>query len=205
MEYYHNQIVQKSWEELQTLKKHLKFVLIGGWAIWLYTQALKSKDIDIIVSFDQLATLGKLYQLHKNERLKKYEAVKESIQIDIYFPYFSTLGLPVEKLLINSQSFEGFQVLIPDYLFVLKLYTLAQRGRSPKGRKDFLDLISLLGKQAVDYPQVLQIIKSYRLQQTLKVFKQFLDESTQIEELNLNPHFFAKTKKRVLRDLELTV
>jgi hypothetical protein len=49
MAYYHDIITQKSWEELKTLNKELKFVLIGGWATYLYTRELKSKDIAILV------------------------------------------------------------------------------------------------------------------------------------------------------------
>jgi len=29
----------------------MDFVLIGGWAVWLYTSSVKSKDIDIYVNF----------------------------------------------------------------------------------------------------------------------------------------------------------
>ena len=54
MTYYHNTITQKSWEELQILKNRLPFVLIGGWATYLYTHALKSKDNGILIEFVQL-------------------------------------------------------------------------------------------------------------------------------------------------------
>ena len=47
MAYYHDIVTQKSWEELKKLNKKVKFVLIGGWATYLYTKELKSKDIDI--------------------------------------------------------------------------------------------------------------------------------------------------------------
>src|SRR3990167_8592495 len=104
MEYYHDLVTQKSWEELTQLTKFLDFVLIGGWAVYLYTKTLKSKDIDIIVDFDQLKLLQEHYQLNKNERLKKYEAVKGEVQIDIYLPHFSALGIPVEELIKHSAS-----------------------------------------------------------------------------------------------------
>ena len=78
----------------------------------------------------------------KNERLKKYEAVKGVVQIDIYLPHFSEIGIPVEVLLQQPNSIEGFTLLQPDYLLTLKIYTLGQRGRTAKGQKDFLDIIS---------------------------------------------------------------
>ena len=52
MDYYHNLVTQESWSEILKIQKNLKFILIGGWAVYLYTKALKSKDIDIIISFD---------------------------------------------------------------------------------------------------------------------------------------------------------
>jgi len=54
MPYYHDLIAQKSWQLLQSLGKKFDFVLIGGWAVFLYTGALKSKDIDLILDYPQL-------------------------------------------------------------------------------------------------------------------------------------------------------
>lgn len=201
MEYYHNLITQKSWEELTLLKDKIDFVLIGGWAIYLYAKTLKSKDIDIIVDFDQLTILEKHYQLSKNERLKKYEARKDEIEIDIYLPHYSELGIPVEDLQKQTENIEGFQVLSPAYLSVLKIYTLSIRGRSPKGRKDFLDIISLIVAQKDILSKAKGIIKQYAMQDQLKTFLEFLKENTQIVELNLSSHHFAKFKKEIIEAL----
>src|SRR3989339_1423219 len=137
MEYYHNIITQKSWDELIVLRGKLDFVLIGGWAVFLYAKTLKSKDIDIIIAFEGLPVLEKNYQLSKNERLNKYEARKDEIEIDVYLPHYSKLGIPVEDLQTKVLQLEGFKVLKAEYLIALKIYTLSQRGRSAKGRKDF--------------------------------------------------------------------
>jgi len=47
-EFWNSFLTEKSWEILQKLKKQHKFILIGGWAIYLLTNQQKSKDIDII-------------------------------------------------------------------------------------------------------------------------------------------------------------
>lgn len=65
MNYYHNQIVEKSWQQLIKLKKRLDFILIGDWAIYLYTKSLKSKDIDIIINFNNCLFLTKDIKLIK--------------------------------------------------------------------------------------------------------------------------------------------
>ena len=164
MEYYHNLVTQKSWVELQNLKKTLDFVLIGGWATYLYTKTLKSKDIDIVIDFDKLPILEKNYYVVKNDRLNKYEASKEEIQIDVYLPHYSKIGIPVEVLMRNTEYLEGFTVLASNYLLTLKFYTLKQRGRSVKGRKDFIDSIALINAKIIEWKKVQEIKKNYMLQ-----------------------------------------
>lgn len=195
MDYYHDLVTEKSWEELKNLVKITDFILIGGWAVYLYTKTLKSKDIDIIVDFDKLPILEKHYILNKNGRLKKYEARKEEIQIDIYLPYYSQIGIPAETLMKQTKSFEGFNVVDSDYLLILKLYTLTQRGRTPKGRKDFIDIIALINTRVFEWEKLKTILKKHKLQKALTNFLTFLNEYYEVPELNLNRHRFAKLKK----------
>jgi len=60
MQFYHNLITEKSFEHLKGFKKKYNFVLIGGWAVYLYSKSLKSKDIDIIVDYDELAKMSRV-------------------------------------------------------------------------------------------------------------------------------------------------
>lgn len=197
MQYYHDLVTQKSWEELKKLQKTVKFVLIGGWATYLYTKTLKSKDIDILIDFDQLPVLEKQYALFKNNRLQKYEAVKEEVQIDIYLPHYSDIGIPIEDLIQKKREVEGFTLLESNYLLVLKLFTLTRRGRTPKGRKDFIDILALIQSQIIDWFEVKSIIRRYHLREVLQVFKEFLNENYQLPELDLNQHHFSKMKKEI--------
>ena len=136
MTYYHDIITQKSWEELKILNKKVKFVLIGGWATYLYTRELKSKDIDILINYGELGKLRENYEVTKNDRLKKYEARKGEIQIDIYLPHYSEIGIPVDILINNSISLGG---------------------RTPKGEKDFLDILSLFKIGAGETSEIIKI------------------------------------------------
>lgn len=204
MPYYHNLITEKSWQELMHLKRTLDFVLIGGWAVYLYTKALKSKDIDIIIDFDQLPILEKNYHLNKNQRLKKYQAQKQEIEIDIYLPHFSQIGIPVEELLKKTTSLESFKALDAGHLLALKIYTLSQRGRTIKGRKDFIDIISLIltGKKRIK--DALIILRKFKIQKTVDLFLKLLNETTELPELELNAHRFARSKKEILVILNKT-
>lgn len=73
MQFYNDIITQRSFAYLQSIKKKYKFILIGGWAVYLYSKSLKSKDIDIIIDYDVLAKMKELDKIFKNERLRKYE------------------------------------------------------------------------------------------------------------------------------------
>ena len=199
MEYYHDLITEKSWGELTALKKKLDFVLIGGWAVYLYTKTLKSKDIDIIVGFDKLSILRKNYQLYKNDRLYKYEAVKGSIQIDIYLPHFSKIGIPVEVLIKNAKNVEGFNLLDKNYLLALKIYTLSQRSRTPKGSKDFIDVVALMHYGGSSFEEAKILLKKWGLLPSLKVLSDIAKENYEIPELNLNKHTFSKIRRVLIR------
>ena len=72
-ELWNEVVVEKSYEILNNLKAELDFVVIGGWASWLYTKTVKSKDIDIYVNFEdffnfqkRLANKGFLFLLIEN-------------------------------------------------------------------------------------------------------------------------------------------
>lgn len=201
MQYYHELVMQKSWEELTALRAKIEFILIGGWAVFLYAKTLKSKDIDIIVDYSQLPVLARHYQLNKNDRLHKYEAVKGEVQIDIYLPHFSQLGIPVEEVIKQTTSLEGFTVIEINMLFALKLFTLSQRGRTPKGRKDFLDLISLFTADQCDRQVIQGHLKKYKLQLTLVSFSELLQETSDLPELGLNQHRFSKVKSALKETL----
>ena len=50
MEFWNSLLTEKSQKLLMQLKNPpIKFILIGGWAVWLYTKQQKSKDIDIVL------------------------------------------------------------------------------------------------------------------------------------------------------------
>src|SRR3989339_461295 len=100
-EYYHDLITQKSWEELINLKKLADFVLIGGWATYLYTRALKSKDIDIAINYDQLPILSKSYRLIKNY-IQKYKLEKSTA----YFINLLNELSSIDELSLNKHNFK---------------------------------------------------------------------------------------------------
>lgn len=201
MEYYHNLITEKSFQVLQDLRKKYRFILIGGWAIFLYTKSLKSKDIDIIVEYEELEKLKNDFIVSKNERLKKYEIKIQETDIDIYLPFYSELGLPLEQIKQYAQSQEGFIVPWPEILLIFKLYVFSQRKDSAKGQKDLLDIFSLLKSDLINWQRYQEIIGKYNLKPLYSDLKNLITSAKPLPELNLNEQAIAKLKKKTLSEI----
>lgn len=200
MDYYHDLITEKSWQELQKLRPRYKFVLIGGWAVYLYTKGLKSKDIDFICDYEELEKLRKDYDLIKNERLKKYEIHAGEFDIDIYVPFFSELGIPADELYKLAQSLDGFNVLQQEVLLILKQKAYKERMYSSKGEKDKVDIIALL-KNGIDFDKYNELLKKYEITGFSEDLKTLLKQTRSVPELNLGEHALANLKRKVINSL----
>lgn len=200
-ELYHDLITEKSFKTLQDLRKKFNFILIGGWAIFLYTRALKSKDIDIILDYDELEKFKKEFDVLKNDRLRKYEIKIDEVDVDIYLPFYSDLGLPLGEIKNYCQSREGFSVPGPEILLILKTYTFRERKESIKGKKDLIDIFSLLSKELIDWKKYQDLIKKYNLKDINQELRNLVFSQGAIPELDLLNHQIAKLKKKILEKL----
>jgi len=52
-----------------------------------------------------------------------------------------------------------------------------------------------------DFEYFLKLGKKYKLRKSLKLLRELLEKTREVEELNLNKHAFAKKKKEVLKKL----
>jgi hypothetical protein len=86
MEFWNSDITNESWKELLLLSKKYKFTLIGGWAIYMYTKLQKSRDIDMVVDYDQFRSLSTDFEMRKNPSLRNYEIKFQKFDIDVYTP-----------------------------------------------------------------------------------------------------------------------
>jgi hypothetical protein len=201
MEYYKDLITKKSFEILKDLKRSHKFVLIGGWAVYLYTHSLKSKDIDIILDYDELEKIRKEYDLSKNDRLKKYEIIIDEIDIDLYLPFYSEIGILAEDIKNDYvNNVEGFIVPKKEVLLILKEKAYLERSESAKGQKDKIDIISILNT-GFDFKFYKEILKKYNLQEYAEELENIVENIDEALELDLNKFKYSKFKKRVLSGL----
>jgi len=164
MEFWNDISTRKSWELLKQLNKKHRFIVIGGWAIYLWTNALKSKDIDIILTdWEDLEKIKENYEPKKNDRLKKYEIIVSDIDVDIYLPHYSQMAIPCEQLTKMYTIKEGFKVLKSEPLLVLKQQAQSDRKDSIKGQKDRVDILSLLLSKTIDFKEYRQLLKNYNI------------------------------------------
>ncbi|MEW5936415.1 MAG: hypothetical protein AB1665_01160 [Candidatus Thermoplasmatota archaeon] len=205
VEYWPELLTKASWEKLQKLKAEIgEFVVIGGWAVYLWTGMHKSKDNDIIVDFEALDKLKRRYDLVKNQNLKKYEIKFDKFDMDIYVPHFSEFPIPVNDLIEHfTNRVRGFKVLVPEALLVLKQSAEIQRRGSIKGEKDAIDICTLMLKAPFDIQKYLQILKRYGLGNYAHDLKTTLNEfdPRNAESVGLTFKKFHLWRRKVINQL----
>ncbi len=199
-EFWNSLLTQKSWNLLIELAKEpFGFIVIGGWAIYLWTRVNKSKDIDIaIVDINDINYLKQKYNLKKNDNLRKYEIQFDEIDLDIYTPYFSKLPIPIEDFPSHVSKIEGFTVLRPEALLILKQAAELGRGESVKGIKDRVDIMALLCYSMIDARIYFNLLKKYKLEHYFTRLKKIINNFTDYNYLGLNPRQFKLKKREIL-------
>lgn len=203
MKFYHDLVTRQSWQVLQLWQRQYKFILIGGWAVWLYTQGLKSKDIDVVMEYDELAKVKQELEVVKNDRLKKYEARQGGVEIDIYVPFYSNPGLPAEELAQFKVKLGGLGTVQPEVLAILKQAAWLTRQGTVKGRKDAIDWLGLVTGAAFDGEEYQGLMIKYELGAVAEQLKVLVGEVTPVEELGWSEHVVARMKQRILPLLEI--
>jgi effector-binding domain-containing protein len=203
-EFWSESVTNASWKKLIELSKKYDFVLIGGWAAYLWTDTHKSKDIDIVVDYDTLYTLKADFELEKNERLKKYEIKMGEFDVDVYLGGYSDLSFPLEKLSGYTQNVKGIKVPSAEVLVILKQGAAINRKGSIKGRKDLIDIITLLlhsGFSIKKYKEILTAFSLINLEQELiEEIKEFNPKD--VDYLGIDFNQYAKWKKQYLKKLK---
>jgi hypothetical protein len=175
-QFWHESTTGESWNLLQKLAKSRNFVLIGGWAAYLHTRTQKSKDIDIVVDFEELRHLDAEFRLLKNERLGKYEIKQDDVDVDVYVPKLSRLAYPPEKLLKKYEIIDGIMVAGVSQLLLLKLGAYADRKGSSKGEKDAIDIVSLLYGTEFDKADFEKAAKDASVERPVEMLKEIVSQ-----------------------------
>jgi hypothetical protein len=167
-EFWNEILTKASWEKLHELSKEIEFILIGGWAIFLWTGKHKSKEIDIIVDYEILSEIREKYPLTKNDRLKKYEVKFDEVDIDIYLPFYSKLAIPIEELKELSVKVQGIRTVALEALLILKQAAEVERRNSIKGQKDSIDILTILIHGGIDLERYKELLVKHDLVDYIK-------------------------------------
>lgn len=206
MEFWNEIAIDRSFKILQELRKDLDFVLIGGWAVYFLTKAVKSKDIDIIVGFEDLTKLKMRIGIQKNDFLKKYECKIEGTSIDIYVPYYSEFAVPPEEVLRNTIRIENFKIPKPEILLILKQQAELQRRNSVKGQKDRVDILCLAKSGKINWKNYMKFIEKFRLEEYEERLKEIImSAKIEFEYLGIrNLREVKKIKERILKEITVS-
>ena len=203
MEFWNSDITNESWKELLVLSTKYNFILIGGWAIYLYTKLQKSRDIDMVVDYDQFKLLSVDFEMRKNPSLYRYEIKFQKFDIDVYTPFYSKLTVPPEDLINNYTLIENIRVPRVEELLILKLGAFDDRMNSIKGQKDRLDITGLAFYSNIDYSRLKTLLNKYKRPSYIDLYVNAIAhiEKRLLPFLNLNESTYAKMKKKTLEKI----
>ncbi|MEK6828072.1 MAG: hypothetical protein AABX78_01865 [Nanoarchaeota archaeon] len=201
MEYWNTIITEKSWQVLQKIRKEIDFVLIGGWAAYLWAKSHKSKDIDIVVDYKELNKLKLNYNLKKNDNLKKYEIKVDEIDVDIYIPFYSELPT-IDKIKDYAAIVEGFKVVKPEALLILKQAAEASRSNTEKGLKDRIDIMDLLLKCSIDFAEYINLTEKEKLNNFKRRLLDIVSKFNEPKYLDLNPRQFKLKRGELIKKIK---
>jgi len=195
VELWREDAIERSWQVLKRLHELADFVTIGGWGVHLWARKLKSRDIDIYMDQDnfyrlQAEALKAGFTIKRNPRLKKFEALIEGVEVDIYTPFMCNLVVPCLDVIREGlvSNIEGFKVAAPEVLLILKAQAAGERWHSEKGIKDRADIISLLAFVDLKFGLLKKLLEKYDPRKSLrKIIERTLRESrTEYKTLGLS-------------------
>ncbi len=168
VEFWRDEAVERSWRVLRELRKLADFVIIGGWGVYFWARKLRSRDIDLYIRQDdfyrlQAKALEIGLTIRRNPRPKKFEMLVNDVEVDIYTPFMCGLAIPCADVFRRRMisNLEGFSVLWPEPLLLLKAQAARERWGSEKGMKDRVDIISLLAFVDLKYELLKELFKKY--------------------------------------------
>jgi len=168
VDFWREDAVERSWLVLRRLHELADFVTIGGWGVYLWARKLKSRDIDIYLDQDnfyrlQAEALKAGFTIKRNPRLKKFEALIDGVEVDVYTPFMCNLVVPCLDVFHKGMvsNIGGFRVAAPEVLVILKAQAAKERWHAEKGMKDRADIISLLAFVDLKLDLLGELLKKY--------------------------------------------
>lgn len=165
MQFWNNEKTDKSFNALNRIAKQLDFVLIGGWAVYLYTNMQRSEDVDIAVGYESLDYFRR-FGIRDYEGINvKYSVLEDGTVVDLFIEEYSDkdLPIPVNIIMKNYVRVGEIKVVSIELLFILKLWGYF-RFDEIKHRKDVIDVLSLLFYGNVNLKKVKAYFEEFKIE-----------------------------------------
>jgi len=154
-------------------------VVIGGWAVYLYTNAQKSEDVDLAIGYESL-NFFKPYGINEYEGLKIKYSVVNGTTVDLFIEEYSDkeLPLPVRDIIKEHVLIGNKKVVNRELLLLLKLWGYL-RFDDVKLRKDIIDTVSLLFYSHIDLEKFRRYTVKYGItkRRSSDVLLKYLDKA----------------------------
>ena len=95
-------------------------------------------------------------------------------------PFYSDLGLPVEKIIKKTTLVNGFVLLEKEVLLITKLKSLSGSGSERQRTKDLIDIISLVLLEDFNFNYLSDLIKKHHLKKYWIVLEKLVHETKEI-------------------------
>ena len=149
-----------------------------------------------------MSKLKQLFDLSKNERLHKYELHMGEIDIDVYVGHFSKLSVPVEEAAKKTRRMEGFSVVEPEALLILKQGAELARKESEKGFKDRLDIMNLLLNAEIDFAEYNNMLQKYNIPHLKQRLVEIVQGFREGKYLDMNPAELKRSRQALLEKIK---
>ncbi len=169
----------RSLEVLRALPEGLDFVLIGGWAVYLYVGNQKSEDVDIAINLDKLDFFRK-YGIEGYDGTTIKYSIINGTRVDLFISGYTDrdLPLPISKIMRDYVVIEGMKVVDRELLLLLKLWGYFGHDEV-KIRKDIIDVVSLVFYGSIGFEKFASYIKEYKVskRRSSDALLEYLDRS----------------------------
>ncbi|MEM4071788.1 MAG: hypothetical protein QXL63_00385, partial [Candidatus Micrarchaeaceae archaeon] len=181
---------KRSRELLNAIAGAVDFVLIGGWAVFMYTRQQMSLDLDIAIGYESLEYFRK-YGIKDYKNISIKYSVIDGTYVDLFIEDFSDreLPFPVRVILNNYTTIEGIKVVNKELLLLLKLWGYL-RADQQKIRKDILDVLALLLYGDIDLEKFKNYIEEYGIpaDRSVNVLLEYIDKKPQVQDfIDISP------------------
>jgi len=206
-QFWNREATERSLRLLGSLASRSDFVLIGGWAVYLYVGAQKSQDIDIVIGYDGL-NYFRQFGISEYPRSKIKYSVVEGVVIDLFVEEFIDPDMPFPSSIVlnNYVRIQNIKVVDRNILLLLKLWGYFSADET-KHRKDIIDVVSLLFYGDIDLGKVNEYVEKYKIgrRKSSDAMLEYLDIGTTLADFIVGKNEdYAKLRERRREEIRKT-